>query len=795
MAAVWMLARAELRHRWRSTVVLTLLVGFVGAVVLALLAGARRTDTSLERFEQQSRAATVEIDIGEATPSQVERFRRVPGVAAAAQLRQLTMVSGSQRFIAVAGQVDDRFGKEVDRARVIEGRLADQSRPDEVTIGESLASELHLRVGDRLHFQSYSPADVEASRVSNTAPAEPRGPNVALRVVGIVRRPLDLGGRGTAGGVVVLTKAFTDKYRDQIGSFAGSILRVRTEGGAADVRRVTSAAKRMFGSADVFSFQSLGIEGQGAQNAIDVTTVGLYIAAGVAALTGIVGVGIALSREIALVDGDQLTLSALGVRPRSRIAAAAAVGIPVAVVGALLAVVGAILASPLFPIGVAADAEPDPGIHVDAFAVLVGAAVVLLAVLVISAIAAARTARIARVEHQATRPGFATRAVSEVGAPPPVAAGMRFALDQGRTRPALPVRSSLVGATFGILVVVAVLVFSASLDHLVSTPSAYGWTWDTTAGDLLAKQTGNDCGPITTRFADEPVVSAVASVCSSGVQIDGRPVPGWGFGQLRGRIEPRVAQGRPPATSSEVALGGDTLSAAGRSVGDRVRITGPDRTRTYRIVGRAVMPGISDPTPLADSAVFTAAGLARLGDANGGWNLVVRFAPGVERARAVRRLRALGGPEGEPLAPTVPVEIDRVQRIDGLPIALAVFVAVVALVAVGFALVTAVRRRRRDLAVLKTLGFDRRQIRSTVAWHATTVAAIGLLLGIPLGLVVGRVVWRLLADELGVAGTATWPVLAIVVLVPVALLFVNLIAAFPARRAARTRPAVVLRSE
>jgi len=421
---------------------------------------------------------------------------------------------------------------------------------------------------------------------------------------------------------------------------------------------------------------------------------------------------------------------------------------------------------------------------------------VLLVVLAIAAVAAARTARTSRSVREPTRPALATRAVGELGAPPPMAAGMRFALDQGRSRPALPVRSSLIGASFGIVVIVAVLVFSASLDHLVSTPSAYGLVWDTNAGDLEATQTpGNDCGPITSRLSREPVVSAAASICSSSIEIDGRPVPGWGFQQLRGRIEPRVTKGRAPATTTEVALGADTLSAANRSVGDRVRISGPDRTRSYRIVGQVVMPGISDPTPLADAAVFTAAGLARLGNSNGGWELVVRFAPGIDRARVVHRLRVLAGPGGGPLVPTVPAEIDRVHRIDGLPIALAAFVAGVALVAVGFALVTAVRRRRRDLAVLKTLGFDRRQVRMTVGWQATTVAVIGLLVGIPLGLALGRVVWHLVADELGVAGTPTWPVLAIVLLVPAALLAVNLVAALPARRAASTRPAVVLRSE
>jgi ABC-type lipoprotein release transport system permease subunit len=114
---------------------------------------------------------------------------------------------------------------------------------------------------------------------------------------------------------------------------------------------------------------------------------------------------------------------------------------------------------------------------------------------------------------------------------------------------------------------------------------------------------------------------------------------------------------------------------------------------------------------------------------------------------------------------------------------------------VGFALVTTVRRRRRALAVLKTLGFARRQVRATVAWQATTVVAVGLLLGIPLGLVAGRVVWSMVADQLGVSNDPTWPVLGIALLVPSALLLVNVVAALPARRAAHTLPAVVLRSE
>ena len=136
------------------------------------------------------------------------------------------------------------------------------------------------------------------------------------------------------------------------------------------------------------------------------------------------------------------------------------------------------------------------------------------------------------------------------------------------------------------------------------------------------------------------------------------------------------------------------------------------------------------------------------------------------------------------------------RRIDGLPLALAAFVAAVALVAVGFALVSAGRRRRRELAVLRTLGFLGRQLRAVLAWQATTVAFIGLVVGVPLGLVIGRLVWSTVADELGVASTPTWPVLGVVLLVPAVLLAVNIVAALPrVRLHARALPSSYDRSD
>ena len=103
--------------------------------------------------------------------------------------------------------------------------------------------------------------------------------------------------------------------------------------------------------------------------------------------------------------------------------------------------------------------------------------------------------------------------------------------------------------------------------------------------------------------------------------------------------------------------------------------------------------------------------------------------------------------------------------------------------------------RRRELAVFKTLGFVRRQVRSTVACQATTTVAVALVVGVPLGIIAGRWVWTRFADDLGIVAVPVVPVLPVVLTALLALVAANLIAAAPAAIAARTRPALVLRAE
>jgi ABC-type lipoprotein release transport system permease subunit len=110
-------------------------------------------------------------------------------------------------------------------------------------------------------------------------------------------------------------------------------------------------------------------------------------------------------------------------------------------------------------------------------------------------------------------------------------------------------------------------------------------------------------------------------------------------------------------------------------------------------------------------------------------------------------------------------------------------------------LLTGVRRRRRDLAVLKTLGLLRSQLLRVVSWQATALAAAALLVGLPLGVLAGRWAWVLFASSAGVGSSADVPVPLVLLAIPATLILANLIAAGPGWTAARIRPALILRTE
>jgi hypothetical protein len=141
-----------------------------------------------------------------------------------------------------------------------------------------------------------------------------------------------------------------------------------------------------------------------------------------------------------------------------------------------------------------------------------------------------------------------------------------------------------------------------------------------------------------------------------------------------------------------------------------------------------------------------------------------------------------------------PAEIVNYQSTGDTPELLAGGLAIGAILALAVALVATVRKRRHDLALLKTLGFTKRQLAVTLAWQATVTAVVGLAVGLPVGIALGRQLWILFAEQIDSGPDQSVPLsLALVALG--GLLLANLVAAIPGRVAAATPAAGVLREE
>ena len=169
--------------------------------------------------------------------------------------------------------------------------------------------------------------------------------------------------------------------------------------------------------------------------------------------------------------------------------------------GAVLALALAIAVSPLFPVGLAAIAEPSPGVDADWPVLALGMAGVVVAVTCCAAWPAWRAGCSAGRYAGASSPAAAgvSRASGVSGVSVlargirsvPVATGIRLSLHRGAGRTAVPVASTITASVVGVIGLTVALVFSASLGSLLGTPRLYGTSWDALVtqlqfGDSLA---------------------------------------------------------------------------------------------------------------------------------------------------------------------------------------------------------------------------------------------------------------------------------------------------------------------
>jgi hypothetical protein len=802
MGAVWLRLRSELRVRWRAWLGLALLIGLGGGAAVAAAAGARRTETAYPRFVRAHEGYDLvtggfpeKIDPQRAlarmaTMPEVLEWARLDLAAYAAVLPSGRRVSIPE--LAAVTDLSGRVGYRLNRFKVLSGRLADLGAPEEAMIDFPTADQQGLRVGSRVRFIVGDP-DAQPPRLA------------AVRIVGVVASPGQFPAVGASSnlGSVYVTPAFV-RANGITPSPADASLLIRLRRGAADrdafLHHLAAAG---LGSVDIPMVEQA--QTAGVQRSIRFESQALWVLCALVALAALAVLGQALARQVYLESAELPVLRALGM---SRGQLSALGMLRVLIVGAVagfLTVPTAILVSPLTPIGLARIAEPDPGFAMDAFPLVLGAiSVLLLTVLVgiVPAWTAARTAATgaggSETDHQ--RPSALAGALGRLWRSPSAVVGVRMALEPGRGRTAVPVRSAIFGATLSVAALTASLVFATSLGHLLATPRLSGYLWDV----FVSVDAQHERAAAALRA--DPKVAGFTRGGFANVRIAGDSLMALTLGGS-GPVRPVIIQGSAPAGDDEIALGASTMRAAHTAIGQTVEVVvdqaegAPEPVR-MRVVGTVVVP----PNPFAasrlgDGAAITVPGLLRLdprvAEQVGSWPLLVRFAPGVDRdtglAAVTKDLKGIPNPFI--VAAERPASITSLTRIADVPLLLSGLLALLAVGTLTHTLVSATRRRRRDLAILKTLGFVRGQVSGTLAWQATTLAVVALLVGLPTGVAAGRWGWRLFAGQLGVLPDPVVPLLAVLIAVPTALFLVNVVAALPGRIAARTQPALVLRSE
>ena len=247
-------------------------------------------------------------------------------------------------------------------------------------------------------------------------------------------------------------------------------------------------------------------------------------------------------------------------------------------------------------------------------------------------------------------------------------------------------------------------------------------------------------------------------------------------------------------------------------MGDAVTVSnGVTKPTRLTIVGTATMPAIGTQKPhlemgtgalLAYKLIPATARNLQESTIPGPNAFFIRVRSGANPTLALRSLQRINktldaSPDssGGVVGVLRPAEIANYRSIGTIPALLGGALAAGAVVALGLTLVASVRRRRRDLALLKTLGFTQRQLAATVAWQSTVAIGLGSVIGVPLGIVVGRTLWELFARNIHAVPAPSVPVLSVVLIALGALVLANMVAAIPGRIAARTPTALILRAE
>ncbi len=798
-----------------------LLIGLLAGVVLAAVAGARRTETAYARYLDRAHAEDVVIsEFGRSNPQYQEILDAVAALSSVEEVATTVPLLALPhdreiRLRDFEAGVDDTFLYGVDRPKMVAGRLPDPDRPDEVFVNRVAARQLGLDVGDELELRALTTDEYYAGGVADESLGEWR--RFTVTGVGILPSEVVPIAPFDGSAAVVFTPAYLRDHPGEESDYSYLHIRLRDGPGAVpEFRRQLQGVLESTGiPVQIVPFVDAGARQAKVERSIRPQARALLLFGALLAVVGVIVVGQLLARHLVLDEGQRRFLWGLGYTRRQLLAVTALRLLVLLAGAAAVAVAVAVALSGQFPIGPAEFAEPDPGLAVDVPVLVLGASAIVAVFLAIGCVAVRRslpragTGLAGPTPVGATRPSRLAGLLTEAGAPAAAVVGVRMALERGRGRTAVPVVGAVVATALALGALTAATTFGVNLQRLVTTPSLYGLAWDHGVGNGFFDMPVAQARPLLDGDPDVVAWSSTdlgeLSLAAGGRRLS---VPAVGVDLFDSDVHPRVLRGRIVARSDEIVLGEATAEALGVDVGDRVTTVDlSGQEQRLRVVGTAVFPGLGravfDSTDLAEGAVVRAALLEDRAVGSGRHSMyLVRYRDGVDQDAAAERLRAGFQAINSDcqfrlcvVRDFTPAGIRNYRRVRSTPLLLSAALAVLALATLAITLVTSVRRRRRDFAILESVGFVRRQVAATTAWQATTVAVIALLAGVPLGVAGGRVLWTMFSDQIGVSVPPVTPTAYLVLVVPVTILTANLIAVVPGRLAARTSAARVLRSE
>lgn len=759
-----------LRAQWRAMSALSLIVGTVTGVVLAFAAGAARTSSAPDRYTEASGGgfdANVQQESGRPRTAEVAAL---PGVSS---VESVTFLFGV--LVPPEGEpVDALVFTGSPRAvgmRLVAGRAPDPGKSGEVLASRSLADAQGLDVGARFDLVTLTQEQVDRAGFDAFGAEGPKGPRVETVLVGVVDGPAaDL---NDPTPLAVVQPALLD---DPSVGVAATIMAVRLRPGSnlAALRAQLDSLP----AGETLSLEPFELISSEVRTAVEGQARGLWVLTAVVAVAAVVALGQLITRHVRLTADEAPRLEAIGFSKGLVLAESLGrAAVPIAA-GTVLGAALATSLSGAFPTGFVRRIEPHPGVRVDPAVMAVGAVSLLLALLawtlaaLVLASPAPRTRRTsALVESVAPRlPGAA------------LSTGFRFAFTRsGHDRGS--VRASVTGMVTAAALLVSAVVFGSSLGRLVSDGSRYGNNYDLLFGS------GGDAVPDEVRArlqADEDVAGLMLYAVGHG-RVGPVTLGLAGMEPVKGDLAPRVLSGRLPSADDEIALGRLVADSLGARVGADLTIEGEGHARRFRVTGLAVVPSVEGLDGVGQDAVVTMGGLARLEPAAQPSAAAVALRPGAPAGTAARL--GLGGGN------SVPSVILNLARLRPIPFVLAGVLAALAVLTTVHVMVTSVRNRRRDMAVLRSLGADGRLITRTVHWQATAFSLVPLALGVPLGLSVGRLVFQAFAGSVGTVPDASLPYALVAAAIAALVVCANLAATVPARRARRLAPAPLLTVE